>query len=90
MAKFCGIGDRFDRWTHIDSSLFGGWMQDLVVRDLEVDTYNDGETITTELQPYYLGVQGLAYGWEGLFRYRPSDQPWWGWIFPSHLQKHCV
>ena len=65
---------------HIDSSIFGGWMQDLVVRDLEVDTYNNDDTVTTELQPYYLGVQGLAFGWEGLFRVRPSDTPWWGWI----------
>ena len=65
---------------HIDSSFFGGWMDNLVVRDLEVDTYNDGDTVTTELQPYYLGVDGLAMGWEGLFRIRPSDTPWWGWV----------
>ena len=75
-----GLETNLTGGLHIDSSLFGGWMQDLVVRDLEVDTYNDGDTVTTELQPYYLGVQGLAYGWEGLFRYRPSDLPWWGWI----------
>lgn len=65
---------------HIDSSFFGGWMDNLVVRDLEVDTYNDGDTVRTELQPYYLGVDGLALGWEGLFRIRPSDTPWWGWV----------
>ncbi len=75
-----GMERNFTGGLQIDSSIFGGWMDDLVVRDLEVDTYNDGDTVTTELQPYYLGVQGLAYGWEGLFRFRPSDTPWWGWI----------
>ena len=56
-----------DGWS-VDTSIFGGWMDDLVVRDLEVDTYNNGDTVYTELQPYYLGVEGLAFGWEGLFR----------------------
>lgn len=64
----------------IDSSLFSGWMNNLVVRNLEVDTYNDGNTVTTELQPYYLGVQGFAVGWEGLIRLRPDQRNWWGWV----------
>jgi hypothetical protein len=64
----------------IDSSIFGGWMQDLVVRDLEVDVYNSGDVVYTELQPYYLGVQGLAYGLETLIRLQPEQRKWWGWI----------
>ena len=35
-------------------------------RDFEVDTYNDGDTVTTELQPY-LGVE--AFGWEDFLEY---------------------
>jgi hypothetical protein len=66
--------------VQIDSSVFGGWMDDLVVRDLEVDFYNDGETARTELQPYYLGVTGIAYGWEALIRILPGQRPWWGWL----------
>ena len=64
----------------IDSSVFGGWMQDLVVRDLEVDIYNSGDVVYTELQPYYLGVQGLAYGLETLIRLQPDQRNWWGWV----------
>ena len=64
----------------VDSSFFGGWMTDLVVRDLEVDSYNNDDVVIAELQPYYLGVQGLAYGWEGFFRLRPNQRNWWGWV----------
>lgn len=64
----------------LDASFFGGHMTDLVVRDLEVDVYNNGDIVTTELQPYYLGVEGIAYGLEVLARVKPQQQPWWGWV----------
>ena len=64
----------------IDTSVFTGYMTDLVIRDLEVDTYNSGERISSELQPYYLGVTGLSYGWELLMRIKPNQFPFWGWV----------
>lgn len=75
-----GTEGEFGNGIKLDSSLFGGWMNDLVVRDLEVDSYNNDDVVVAELQPYYLGVQGLAYGWEGFFRVRPNERNWWGWV----------
>ena len=46
----------------LDASVFGGHMTDLVVRDLEVDVYNNGDIVTTELQPYYLGWEAHFMG----------------------------
>lgn len=64
----------------IDGSFYGGLMNDLVVRDLVVDVYNDGEQAYSELSPEFLPVRGVAYGVEALVRVQPSSTPWWGWV----------
>ena len=54
-------------------------MQDLVVRDLEVDTYNDGDTVTTDHSPIiWVCKDWLMVG--KAVSISTSDQPWWGWI----------
>jgi hypothetical protein len=64
----------------LDSAIFLGLMDNLVVRDLVIDVYNDGGTAVSELNPEFLDVTGRSYGAEVLLRMKPQQSNWWGWV----------
>lgn len=65
-------------WT-FDGSVYGAYMEDLIVRDLEMNIYQDADEAYEELRPVFRNVTGVAYGVEAMARLRPDTFPVWGW-----------
>ncbi len=63
-----------------DASVYGAVMDNLIVRNLVSEIYNDSDVAYSTLRPEFLNVQGHAYGVEGLIRMQPQQAPWWGWV----------
>ncbi len=66
-------------WS-MDASVYGAVMNDLIVRNLRSDIYQDEGVAYSELRPEFLSVMGYAYGLEGLLRMQPGQRRYWGWV----------
>lgn len=84
-----GIEGRWPNGLQVDVSAYITWMNDLVVKDREVRLRDDtgdpfgfgggGGAATATVVPVFRPVNGLAFGVEGLVRFRPRNG-WFGWV----------
>jgi hypothetical protein len=70
------------RWTsgvEVNLTLYGTWMENMVIKDQEVVLRADEDHLHTGLSSVFTPVRSRAYGLETLVRMRPNHG-WFGWV----------